>query len=199
MSEFLQDIEKASASKFEEDVRYLKKIFDEVECIEGCVVRIIGNEGKDNYSRSFGNPLEERTLKIVSAGGSDIILFYKHSVKGFQKVDVCKGVTIVESFSFSNKYKVESYWHKPAEVPNYLESYITECISNAMSKLRLYNDNFLERNFERGEMMPLTDMKKHPEWQTKYIGEIDTKDVNMCKSCGCRAYKGCCQPKTEKR
>lgn len=41
-------------------------------------------------------------------------------------------------------------------------------------------------------MMPIREMKRHPEWQTKYIGQVDLKDVNMCKSCTKRAYIGCC-------
>ena len=133
----------------------------------------------------------ELTLKVVSF--NDIILFFKHTIKGFCKIDVCEGVTIVESFSFNSKYRVENYWHKPAELPNYLESYITKCVSDAFNNLRVdNNDNFFDRNFARGGMMPLKNVKKHPEWQTKYIGQVDTKDVNMCISCGFRAYKGCC-------
>jgi hypothetical protein len=41
-------------------------------------------------------------------------------------------------------------------------------------------------------MMPIKAMKRHPEWKTQYIGQVNLKDVNMCRSCRQRAYSGCC-------
>jgi hypothetical protein len=41
-------------------------------------------------------------------------------------------------------------------------------------------------------MILFADVKKHPEWNSRYYLGIETKFVNICKSCGSKAIKGCC-------
>ena len=65
-------------------------------------------------------------------------------------------------------------------------------IDKKLSLLTIRADNFFQKNFKRGGMMPIKDMMRHPEWETKYIGQVDLEDVNMCRSCKKRAYSGCC-------
>lgn len=197
---FLREITAASANKFEQDVRYLNKLFGNTDNIEACVVRISGRKGIASYRHKFADPLKDQTLRISSA--TDVVLFYKHDVKYLPNIlsqigcEVCDGVTMEGSFSFTKGYKVENYWCKPAKLPDYLENYIVQCMTKAFECLKIKHDQRLddlfERNFKRGGMMPIREMKKHPEWQTKYISQVDLKDVNMCKSCKQRAYSGCC-------
>lgn len=181
-------ITQASNDRFDQDVEYLSKLFDDTDNIEGCVVKIVGQSGLDNYNRHFCDPYEEQTLKFT--GRNEVILFYKHTVKNLPVIDVCNGVSIVNKLVFRRGYKVDSYWWPPVNPPNYLESYILKCVNDAFANIKI--GDFFQQNFVRGGMMPLKEMKKHPEWQTKYIGQIDVKDVNICKSCKSRAYSGCC-------
>ena len=52
---------------------------------------------------------------------------------------------------------------------------------------------FFERNFLRGGMIPLKEVKRHIEWDGVYIKNANVKDVNECKSCGAKpAFSGCC-------
>ena len=41
-------------------------------------------------------------------------------------------------------------------------------------------------------MMPIKEMKRHPEWKDKYLDDAEVKDIHTCKSCGGRAHSGCC-------
>lgn len=178
-------------SKFEHDVRYLNKLFGTTSNIEACVVRISGKKGIASYSHKFADPLKDHTLRISSS--TDVVLFYRHDVKYLPTLEVCDGVTMEKSFSFTKGYKVENYWGRPAKLPDYLEDFIVQCIEKAFENLQIkHEDDFFEKNFKRGGMIPIKLMKGHPEWQTKYIGQVDLKNVNMCKSCKQRAYSGCC-------
>ena len=193
-SMLLRELAAASASKFEQDVRYLNKIFGTTSNIEACVVRISGKNGITSYSQKFADPLKDQTLRISSP--TDVVLFYKHGVKYLPAIEMCDGVTMEGSFTFAKGHKVENYWYKPAKLPDYLESYIVQCMAKAFESLKIKpdqkQDDFFRRNFKRGGMMPIKEMKRHPEWQTKYVGQVDLKDVNMCRSCKRRAHSGCC-------
>ena len=193
---FLREITAASASKFEQDLKYLNKLFGNTDNIEACVVRISGKKGLASYRRKFADRRLDldQTLRISSP--TDVVLFYKHDVKYLSTLEVCDGVTMEKSFSFTKGYKVENYWCRPAKLPDYLEDFIVQCMTKAFENLKIKPDkgldDFFERNFKRGGMMPIREMKRHPEWQTKYIVQVDLKDVNMCKSCKQRAYSSCC-------
>ena len=156
--------------------------------------KISGKKGIANYSQKFADPLKEQTLRISSL--TDVVLFYKHDVKYLPTIEMCDGVTMEQSFSFTKGYKVESYWCQPAELPDYLENFIVQCMTKAFENLKMKHDqrqdDFFEKNFKRGGMMPIKEMKRHPEWETQYIGQVSLKDFNMCKSCTKRAFSGCC-------
>ena len=51
---------------------------------------------------------------------------------------------------------------------------------------------FMHRFYNKGGMVPIKNVKMHPEWTKEYETCITTKRVNMCKSCKNRAHKGCC-------
>ena len=65
---FLREITAASASKFEQDVKYLNKLFGKTDNIEACVVRISGKKGIASYSRKFADRRLDldQTLRISS-------------------------------------------------------------------------------------------------------------------------------------
>jgi translation initiation factor 2 beta subunit (eIF-2beta)/eIF-5 len=196
----LREITAASDSKFEQDVGYLNKLFGTTSNIKACVLRISGKKGSESYSQKFADPKSNRrldldkTLRISNL--TDVVLFYKHDVDYLPTIEMCDGVTMEKSFSFTKGYKVESYWYKPAKLPDYLEDFIVQCMTKAFENFKIKPDqrldDFFETNFKRGGMMPIKAMKRHPEWQTQYIGQVNLKDFNMCKSCKQRALSGCC-------
>ena len=71
------------------------------------------------------------------------------------------------------------------------EPNIIPCMTEAFENLEIKPD-FFKRNFKRGGMMPLKEMKRHPEWKDKYLDDVDAKDIHMCKSCTKRSHSGCC-------
>lgn len=157
------------------------------------MVRISGKKGIASYSQKFADRRLDldQTLRISSP--NDVVLFYKHDVKYLPTLEVCDGVTMEKSFSFTKGYKVENYWCRPAKLPDYLEDFIVQCMTKAFENFKIkHEDDFFEKNFKRGGMMPIKDMKRHPEWETHYIGQVNLKDFNMCKSCTKRAFSGCC-------
>lgn len=70
---FLHDITGAASKKFDQDVKFLNRLFGTVSNIEACAVVVEGCEGKKNYSQKFGDPNKEKTLRIVSR--NNIVLF----------------------------------------------------------------------------------------------------------------------------
>lgn len=56
-----------------------------------------------------------------------------------------------------------------------------------------YFATFMHRFYKKGGMVPIKNVKMHPEWTKEYETCITTKRVNMCKkSCKGKAHKGCC-------
>src|SRR6476660_2290137 len=96
---FLRDITGAASKKFDQDVKFLNKLFGTVNNIEACAVVVEGCEGKTNYSQNFADPNKEKTLIIVSC--NNIVLFYEHSIQNVYPIEVCDGVTMVDNFSFT--------------------------------------------------------------------------------------------------
>lgn len=67
-----------------------------------------------------------------------------------------------------------------------------EFLQEAMSAWRISKKSFFERNFKRGGMIPIKEMRMHPEWKEKYLDDAEVKDIHMCKSCPNRSHSGCC-------
>lgn len=54
-------------------------------------------------------------------------------------------------------------------------------------------DCYLESYFKRGGMCSLKKILRHPEWKAAYRNEMETRKLNICKSCEKRWLKGCCE------
>ena len=192
----LKDILALSVAKFEEDVEYLRRLYGTSDCIEGCVVEIKGQNGIDSYKEHFCNPLNEKT--IIATSGIDLVLLFKplHLIRSIPDFDILEGVKVLKTFSFTQGYKLQNkHMFRPAHVPDYIEEYISNSIANVFSRLTIGNENgnnFFNNNYDKGGMVSLADVKRHPEWRTKYLKDVETNFVNICKSCGSKAIKGCC-------
>jgi hypothetical protein len=91
--------------------------------------------------------------------------------------------------------------HEITEVPFHLEQFIfednhsvTTLISNVNSQLTslTLNDNFFSINYNKGGMISLKEVRRHPKWKQEYEQLVETKYVHICKSCESKAYAGCC-------
>ena len=71
------------------------------------------------------------------------------------------------------------------------EPNIVLCMTEVFGNLEVRPD-FFERNFKRGGMMPIKEMRRHPEWKEKYLDDAEVRDIHMCKSCPNRSHSGCC-------
>lgn len=49
---------------------------------------------------------------------------------------------MVDNFSFTKGYKVDNYMFKPVELPYYLESFIYQCVEDALSAMRISKKSF---------------------------------------------------------
>ncbi len=52
--------------------------------------------------------------------------------------------------------------------------------------------DFFSANYTKGGVIPIKEVKNHPEWKPEYEKLVQVKRVHMCKSCKSQARKGCC-------
>ncbi len=60
--------------------------------------------------------------------------------------------------------------------------------STHINSLELY----LETHFKKGGMCPIKQFSKHAGWKKEYKNLIETRRMDICKSCHKRWLKGCC-------
>ena len=162
------------------------------------------------YKNKFGVDFMDENTLIVGDEMNNVLLVYQDKDRVITK-------NITPMIHVLNKLRMtpECIVHKmlqPSETPlhvkinlNFIQNNIqNNTIQNNFNNLRVSptcTDNaqcikphydFFEKNFRRGGMMPVKEMKMHPEWKTEYIGQVNLKDFNMCKSCKKRAFSGCC-------
>ena len=49
----ITDLINASNAKFQQDASYIGRLFGKTTDIKGCVINVVGREGKENYKKSF--------------------------------------------------------------------------------------------------------------------------------------------------
>ena len=180
--------------RFIQDIEYLEALFPSWPP-NGTVVKLIVEQGFDNYKNTIGDPMKENTL-IIQDNDCNVLLFFKHSKKTPKK-DVFKGITTMMTFNYTEGCII-SKKHDITEVPLHLEQFIfedshpvTTLVESKMTSLTL-NDDFFSRNYNKGGMISLKEVRRHPEWKQEYEQLVETKYVHICKSCESKAYSGCC-------
>jgi hypothetical protein len=197
--------------RFIQDIEYLETLFP-LWPPSGILVKLLVEQGYDNYKSIIGDPMKENTL-IVQDNEGNILLFFKHSKKT-PKTNVFKGITTMTIFNYTEKCIINKK-HEITEVPFHLEQFIfedshyvttlvgaqatnraavAEPASNVNSQLTslTLNDNFFSINYNKGGMISLKGVRRHPEWKQEYEQLVKTKYVHICKSCESKAYAGCC-------
>ena len=187
--------------RFIQDIEYLETLFPSWPP-SGTVVKLVVEQGFDNYMNIIGDPMKEDTL-IVQDNECNILLFFKHSKKALKK-NVSKGITTMTIFNYTEGCII-SKKHDITEVPLHLERFIyldfqsqsknsnhvTTLVGSQLKSLTL-NDDFFSRNYNKGGMISLKEVKRHPEWKQEYERLVETKYVHICKFCESKAYAGCC-------
>lgn len=202
--------------KYENEMRYLNKYFSDPLELEGIIFKLDATDfgvtnGGDDYEKITGvDFLEEKTLIVGDDDNNSYLIFNKEK----EEVDnnhVTDKVHILDKFYYDSESFIRKK-HEPTNLPEYLRPFIiikneiniTNNIINSsitnvndLKYLRITEMNriedFLERNYERGGMYPLRDMKRHLEWIPKYRESVEVKRLQICKSCGGRSVKGCCE------
>jgi len=54
------------------------------------------------------------------------------------------------------------------------------------------SSDFFSVNYTKGGVIPIKEVRNHPEWKPEYEKLVQVKRVHMCKSCKSKAQKGCC-------
>ena len=204
--------------RFVQDIEYLETLFPSWPP-SGTVVKLIVGQGYDNYKSIIGDPMKENTL-IVQDNECNVLLFFKHSERTPKK-NVSKGITTMTIFNYTEGCII-SKKHDITEVPLHLEQFIysnalfqnaatlthmqlcesenrpieeshsvTTLVESQLKSLTL-NDDFFSRNYNKGGMISLKEVRRHPEWKQEYEQLVETKYVHICKSCESKAYAGCC-------
>ena len=183
---------RSTMQKFNQEAEYLKTLFPTLDKIEGIIVKLDTEGGFNNYQNKIGDPMEENTL-ILGDEDNNVLLFFKCSSKSHKK-SIFEGVTVLDQFRYSSKSIIHRK-RSPVDVPLHLGKYIFDFvpIECSMGNLTIEKPRhtFLE-NYTKGGMMPLKEMKRHPEWKEEYKKCIEIKKVQICKSCGKKSLKGCC-------
>ena len=174
------------------DLKYLEVLFPYIPEMHGTIVHIDGYEehAVNNYADKIKNPFMEETLILIER--KSVILFFKHSENKVRHETSIAGVRVYTSMQYNNSCSVLKK-RKPADVPNDLAKYIfeEETIVDMLGKINI-KDDFFDRNYTKGGMISLKEMKRHPEWKNEYRNSLDIKKVHVCKSCKKKWYKKCC-------
>lgn len=97
-----------------------------------------------------------------------------------------------DDYNAFSKYILSAIIAEPDDIEKYIDRRVMDAFTELTIKFEQKSKDFFERNFKRGGMMPIKEMRKHPEWKKKYLDDAELKDIHMCKSCPDRSYSGCC-------
>ena len=163
--------------------------------MKGTILRIDTEGGFGNYTSKFGGPMKENTL-LLGDGNNNVLLFFDPSEKPVKK-NMIKGVSVLTRY----KYSSDMIIHKqvqPIALPEKLEPYVldfsVENVGNLMADMTIkpMGVQFMDTHYKRGDMIRLKTVTEHPFWKKEYKMDLSIKKFQMCKSCGERALRGCC-------
>jgi len=203
-------LEKASKkSSFDKDLRYILKLFPS-STVTGIIVKInVGKDGKLEYNKKVGgNFFDEKTLILVDESSNVLLVFEEEEHKVITN-QITNNVHILDKYIFSQETVINKKC-VPSKVPDHImvhlvfkddnkvdnsetkeEAFKKRCLERASKK----EINFFDKYYKKEEkgICSWLEMKKHPEWKDEYKNNLEIKLVNMCKSCGKKARKGCCE------
>ncbi len=165
----------------------------------------------DEYKNKFGgNFLDEETL-IIGDEMNNVLMVYQDEDKVVTK-NITSLIHVLSKLRLTSKCIVHKKM-EPSRAPPHIKVNLTfiqnnvqnaNTIQNATTIQNNFNNlsisstdidtaqSYLETYFKRGGICPLKKLSRHPEWNKAYLAKIETKKMNICKSCHQRWLKGCC-------
>ncbi len=195
-----------------------KKSKSSTECCEWdntVTIKLDASDDSDKeYRKKFGvNFMDENTL-IIGDDMNNVLMVYQDENKVVTE-DITSLIHVLNKLYITPEYII----HKkvePAKTPPHIKinlnfiqnnniqnantihnvhtiqnNFANLCVSSTTS-IDTAAQCYLETYFKRGGMCPLKKVSRHPEWKTAYKDKIETKKVDICKSCEKRWLKGCC-------
>ena len=172
--------------------------------IDKTIIKIdaVDDDCNDYKDRTGVHFMDEETLILGDENNNVYLVFEKHDELVTTK-NITRRVHAIDNY----RYCQGSIIHKKHDVtpmPIHLKSIIinnttinnysyTESPGQYLNTRTDVSDSgFFEKNYKRGGMCPLVDMRQHPEWVPGYKKHVEVKRINICRSCRKRFIKGCC-------
>jgi hypothetical protein len=183
-----------------EDTNFIKRLYPHL--IKGVIIQVSvlkDNAHMKEYEDKTGVYLtNENTLLLGDK--NNIYLVYKGEEEEINSSRISENIRVIKEYIFDNN----SFIYKrlePVEVPGHLKPFIVinNTVNNTTNNFNfptITNSvdviSFLEKNYIKGGMYPLKEMKKHSEWLPEYRHKVEVRRLTLCKSCGRRLIKDCC-------
>lgn len=194
--------------------RKSKSSDDYCEWNDTVTIKINASDNPDKEYRSkFGVHFLDESTFIVGDEYNNVLLVYQDDDKV-----VTKNVTSL--IRVQNKFRLDHNCiiHKklePAKVPPHIRVHLTY-INNQNNNTIVNNNNiinnfhnlnisssestqhantiqsYLDIYFKKGGMCSIKQLSRYPEWKKEYRHMLETRKMNICKSCKEKWIKGCC-------
>ena len=190
-----------------------KKSKSSTECCEWDNTVTIKLDASDNsdkeYREKFGvNFMDENTL-IIGDDMNNVLMVYQDESKVVAE-DITSLIHVLNKLRLTPQCIVHKKM-EPSKTPPHIKINLNFNIQNAntIQNAHTIQNNFanlhisstginnaqcyLETYFKRGGTCPLKKISRYPEWKPAYKDEIETKRMDICKSCKQRWIRGCCE------
>lgn len=193
-----------------------KKSKSSTECCEWdntVTIKLDASDDPDKeYRKKFGvNFMDEDTL-IIGDDMNNVLMVYQDENKVVTK-NITSLIHVFDKLCITPQCIIHKKL-EPSKAPPYIKinlNFVQNNIQNAntIQNINTVQNNFanlqvsstnintaqcyLETYFKRGGTCPLKRISRHPEWITAYKSELETKKMDICKSCEQRWLKGCCE------
>ena len=192
-----------ASNRYNNDVLYLTKqgLFP---VVKKTIIKIdaVDDNCNDYKDRTGIHFMDEETL-ILGDEDNNVYLVFEKDDKLVTTKNITKRVHAIDNYHYCQGSIIHKK-HEVAPMPIHLKSII---INNTIINNYSYTESpgqylntrtdashsgFLEKNYNRGGMCPLVNMRQHPEWVPGYRKHVEVKRITICKSCRSRFIKGCC-------
>ena len=197
------------------ETNFTKIISSDKYCEWGNTVTIKLDASDDpdkEYRKKFGVGFMDEDTLIIGDDMNNVLMVYQDENKVVTD-DVTSLIHVIDKLRMTPKCIVHKKM-EPSKTPphikinlNFIQNNIqnantiqnAQTIQNNFANLQVSSTDvnnvrcYLEAYFKKGGMCSLKKISRHPEWKTKYRDEIETKKLNICKSCEQRWIKGCCE------
>ena len=199
-----------ASNRYNDDVLYLTKngLFP---ITDKTIIKIdaVDDNCNDYKDRTGVHFMDEETLILGDENNNVYLVFEKNDELATTK-NITKRLHAIDNYRYCQGSIIHKK-HEVTQMPIHLKSIIiNNTIINNFQSLNISNSTstkkktdfselgFLEKNYRRGGMCPLVDMRQHQEWVPIYRKHVEVKRITICRSCRKRFIKGCCSEYSSK-